>query len=345
MRLGLVAYSDNTGLGNQTHAYYRHLQPARVLLIDRSGNKVEHAFHPERYPDADIIVKGLPDYGQTELFLAGLDVVLMAECSPTQHLLRRAQELGVKTVIVPNWEYFHNLKKTRLLLPDLLLAPSLWHFDEYPGEKKYLPFPIEVSRPVGKDVDTGYNFMHVAGLPIAPDRNGTLTVLQALEHVTARIKMTIFCQKPGYIDELIAQNGIKVPENVQLLQVTSVKNTAELYEGQHVLLMPRRFGGLCLPVNEALGYGLPVIMPDISPNNRWLPGSLLIPARKIDERKMGNQIDIYEADPQALASLVDQIRNGRALYWRLRQQVKQLQEAYGWHTLKPEYIETLSTVV
>lgn len=337
--LGLIAYAEDTGLGSQTKDYFDLLAPAKTMVLDRSvSGRPARPCYPERFPGS-MIVQGLPTYNETEEFLKGLDVVLMAETSPTQNLLRRAKELGIKTVIVTNWEYFHNFQKPSLLLPDLLMPGTLWHFEDLPGPKAYVPYPIKTMIPEFKD--HARNFVHVAGKPISPDRNGTETVLKALQYITSNVKVTIFCQDSAYIDEIITQNDIKVPQNVQLLTPTPVKNTSQLYVDQDVLLLPRRFGGLCLPVNEAIGYGLPVIMPDIKPNNQWLPSSWLIPARKIDERKMAAMIDVHEADAEALAHMIDKIRNGQALYWRMSQQVRSLQYQYSWKSLKPKYIETL----
>lgn len=39
------------------------------------------------------------------------------------------------------------------------------------------------------------------------------------------------------------------------------------------MILPRKYAGLCLPMNEALMSGLPVIMTDIEPNNVILPKS------------------------------------------------------------------------
>lgn len=345
MKLGLIAYADNSGLGSQTQAYHDHLAPFRTMVLDRSGSlKSSYECYPERYPDAWKFVLGLPDFNEVNDFLDGLDVVLMAECSPTEYLLRAAKARDVRTVIVPNWEYFHHFQKPGLISPDLWLAPSLWHFDEYPEPKAYLPFPVDLL-PVDEAVDTVYNFVHIAGMPIAPDRNGTESVLRALEKITTNVNITIFCQKPAYIDEIMQKNDLKVPKNVQLSLRTSVKTTDELYAGQQVLLMPRRFGGLCLPVNEALARGMPVLMTDISPNNEWLPGSWLVPAKLIGERKMASMIKVYDADTDELAHMIDRLRNGRAYAWRLKQQAAHTAEKYSWGVWRDKYIETLSGMV
>ena len=339
MILGLVAYCDDTGLGSQTQAYFDHLKPAKTMVLDRSGAKVDWPCYPERMPGATVI-KGLPVFDEVDQFLDGLDMLLMAENAPTQHMIRRARELGVKTVVVPNYEYFHHLRKPHYAAPDLWLVPSLWHYTDYPDPKSYLPFPIQVE-PVGKPVESVYNFVHIAGRPIFPDRNGTAALLAALRFITSDIKLTIFCQQPDYVNEMLPA---KIPANVQLEVRGPAADVDELYAGQQVMIMPRRFGGLCLPVNEALGRGLPVIMPDIEPNNLWLPSDWLISAKKIDERMMGNLIDIYDVNPAELGSAID-IMTGSTWYAQAQAEVAKLQRYYSWTTLLPKYVETLSDMV
>ena len=72
------------------------------------------------------------------------------------------------------------------------------------------------------------------------------------------------------------------------------------------MVLPRRYAGLCLPMNEALLSGLPVFMPRISPNNVILPDKWTVEANKIDEFKAKAIIDVYDVDPKALAKTVDE---------------------------------------
>ena len=62
----------------------------------------------------------------------------------------------------------------------------------------------------------------------------------------------------------------------------------------------------CLPMNEALAAGLPVIMTDIDPNNKILPQYWLVPAEKKTEFMARTMIDVYSADHAALAGRIAQ---------------------------------------
>jgi len=65
--------------------------------------------------------------------------------------------------------------------------------------------------------------------------------------------------------------------------------------------MPRRYGGACLPMNEALAAGLPVIMTDVDPNNKILPKEWLVSASKKTEFMARIMITVYESNIQELA--------------------------------------------
>lgn len=79
MRLGIIARSDNTGLGNQTRELIKMLNPDRILLIDSrsfNGNKQ----HPDWYSDYQVIkTNGFPKGSEMSAFLREVDVVLSCE--------------------------------------------------------------------------------------------------------------------------------------------------------------------------------------------------------------------------------------------------------------------------
>lgn len=62
----------------------------------------------------------------------------------------------------------------------------------------------------------------------------------------------------------------------------------------------------CLPMNEALASGLPVIMTDIDPNNKILPKHWLVKAEKKTSFLARTVIDVYSADHTDLAGRIAQ---------------------------------------
>ena len=336
MRLGLIARADNRGLGQQTWAVQRHLHPAKTMVVDcPSMQPLE--LHTDRFPGAHI-VRGLPteyDYGQ---FLDGLDVVYTAETGYGD-LWTVTNRLGVKTVLHANYEFLDPRDQ-----PTTWAAPSLWNFDRFPAGATHLPVPIETDRfPVTDKPLTASRFLHVVGRPAVYDRNGTLDLLQALQHVTAPITVTITCQLPGHVGGLISDHQIRTPDNVTLI-VDSVDydNYWTVYDNQHAMILPRRFGGLCLPANEAIGAGIPVIMPDINPNNTWLPAEWLTPGMVSGDFVAKQHIFVHSTPPQVLAAKIDQLATDNDFYVRALAKAHLLREQFSWETLTPRYREVLT---
>jgi glycosyltransferase involved in cell wall biosynthesis len=89
------------------------------------------------------------------------------------------------------------------------------------------------------------------------------------------------------------------------IDTSSPENSADLYNGFDAMVLPRRYAGLCLPMNEALMSGLPVFMTDISPNNEILPNNWLIQSNKINTLMTRVRLDVYDADARELGERID----------------------------------------
>jgi len=335
MKLGLIARADNRGLGQQTWAVQRNLNPAKTMVVDCPSMQPLQ-LHLDRFPGAHIVY-GLPTEHDYATFLHGLDAVYTAETGYGD-LWSVAQRMGVKTVLHANYEFLDHADH-----PTVWAAPSMWNFDRFPSGATYLPVPIETDRfPITDKPLTASRFLHVVGRPAIHDRNGTLDLLQALQHVTATITVTVTCQLPGYVGSLIHDHNISTPNNVTLI-IDSVDrpNYWTVYEDQHALILPRRFGGLCLPANEAIGAGIPVIMPNIDPNNTWLPAEWLTESMLAGDFRAKQHINWYSTKPQVLAAKIDQLALDNDFYIRAVAKAHLLRKQMSWESLTPTYREIL----
>jgi glycosyltransferase involved in cell wall biosynthesis len=354
VRLGLIARCDGSGLGTQTLEAYRHLKPAKTLLINvgHLHNDTTHCnkrSYPERYPDALVCNDWAPDTQLLTQFLSGLDVVFSAETFYTDELVPLARRMGVRTVQQPNWEFM----RLYIPQPDMLAVPSLWHFDEYPEPRTFLPVPIALDRfprtstqnagsPRGATVvNNAQHFLHIVGRPAIHDRNGTPDVLGALRYVKSDIRLTLKCQDVNYLAQL--RMNVHVPPNVEIVtDSTDVRDYWDNYTAGDVMILPRRYGGLCLPANEALGAGMPVIMTNISPNKQWLPAEWLVPATRTSTFMAFNQIDVFQANHVALAAKIDQFASDDGFYAAAKTRADELAKELSWDNLLPEYEKVLT---
>ena len=257
MKTGCIVRADLSGLGFQTRAIAQLLNPDKILLIDSTPFN-DREQHYEWYKDP-IISMGFPDDALVESFLEGLDAVISCEVPYNNNLYKIARRLGVKTILQPNAELNPHFVSKHIDKPDFFFLPSSWYEHEY----QQLRVPYFIIKPpivqprkkiqIKKDVGT-LKVLHFGGRKAAFDRNGTELVqnLPEIEGVT----IDIHDQSEN---EIVDQR--------------------ELYEtGHQIILIPRRYGGLCLPMLEGLSYGLPVLMPNISPNTDELPKDWLLKA-------------------------------------------------------------------
>jgi glycosyltransferase involved in cell wall biosynthesis len=307
MRLGIIARSDNTGLGNQTRELVKMLNPDKILLIDSSFfNKNQQ--HPEWYEDYNCITtkKGMASKEEVYEFLRGLDLVFSCEIFYNPSFISMANKRKIKTVLQYNYEFLDNLSNPDLSLPTILVSPSSWNFSEIVdkfGHKTkvvHLPPPTDAdlfakARDVNKN-KTHRKILHIAGKPAVKDRNGTNTVIEMLKYAKSDFQLVVKSQAPLNIDS----------NDPRLVVDTSSPDAREsLYEGYDAMILPRRYAGLCLPMNEALISALPVFMTNISPNNNVLPQEWLVDSTKVDNLMTRTMLDVYEGDPKMLAKLVD----------------------------------------
>lgn len=349
MRLGMIARADNSGLGIQTYEFARHMKPQKTLVIDVShlANTTSHcnkSTHLDRFPGS-IVHRGWEPSAKTiATFLDGLDVVYTAETPYSPYFMGMATERGIKTVIAPNYEFFD-----RDYHPDLLAVPTLWHFDDFPEPKVHLPVPIALDRweRADRQPQAGgspvRHFLHVVGRPAVHDRNGTTIVLDALVHVREPMALTLRCQDVSYLQSVIS--SITIPDHVTItVGGGDVRDYWDLYRDGDVMLMPRRYGGLCLPAQEAIGAGMPVIMPDVEPNNSWLPAEWLVEAFPLIELIVRNRIMVNAVTPENLAAKMDEFASP-GFYAAAVSAAQQLAHDYSWDSLRAEYDRTFRRLI
>lgn len=346
MRLGLIARADDTGLGNQTLEFYRHMHPAKTMVVDISHLNGNPNYF-ERYPDAQII-HGFPRTADIDTFLQDLDVVFLAESPYNYWLYERARQLGVKTACQYNYEFFDWYSHPHLPTPDLLIAPSKWHYDKVEEFAKaraikhvYLHCPVNRELLPFVEKRQAKKFLHIAGKPAAVDRNGTETVLDCVEYLQQDVEVYVTVQSPKYLEDWIKRG--KGNPKLHFLDTSAVSDYAELYKNMDVLLFPRRYGGNCLPLNEALSTGMPVIMPDISPNNSWLPQQWLLPADKVGEFKPRMVIDVFGVKPEVLAAKIDELATMPDFVDQSRM-ADTIAKQIDWAILAPRYREELEAL-
>lgn len=333
---GLVARCDSTGLGYQTLALAKMLKPDKILLIDSTPfNSSKQNF--DWYDGFNVDkAMGFPDISIYKQWFQGLTHVLTCETFYNDYAVNHAMRQGIKTYNQLNAEFYSHA----VTPPTKFLMPSYWHLESYqeryPDRVMYLPPPLfpndfKEARDVNFTRWDTPRFLHVVGKWASKDRNGTKSLLEALQYTSSEFELVIKSQYP--LDFTHEDKRIK-------WDIGNTENQTDLYKDFDALIYPRRYGGLALPMNEALMSGLPVIMTDISPNNRVLPEEWLVQAEVHEYLQTRIMLDVYNADAQDLASKIDWFCNTDLAHEKAL--AFEIGMSYAADNLKDKYLEVLA---
>lgn len=307
MNLCIIARADLTGLGVQSRNWVRLLKPKKLVVINSTmfNNNEQHL---EWYKGYDgYTINGFIKNHEIIPILRNIDVLLTFEIPYNYQLISVAKTMGVKTIIQNNWEFTDYLRQPALPLPDLLVNHSYWHLEDqknlWPDITEYCATPvfIEDYDPImleNMDRDlTKRRFLHVAGRRTYEDRNGTNDLLAAVKLIPKEIDFELVIKTQSADINEFDDPRITVDR-------TAPVDEKELYRNFDALIMPRRYGGACLPMNEALASGMPVIMTHIDPNDKILPKEWLVKSRHDGTFMTRTTIDLFSADHKALADKI-----------------------------------------
>lgn len=327
MRVGVVSPLTDRGLGIQSWEAARHLD-ASVLHVETKDPSAPS--HPERFRNATRTrwAAGL-DPKVVMPWLRTVDVVYAAETFYDSRFTKWAQAASTTTVLHANPEFYTGADQ-----PTRLWSATPWRADVMPSRTEVVPFPVATDRFTPADPHDGpCRWLHVAGKRALADRNGTDVVVDALRHITRPCEL-----------RLVVQHG-EVPSlpdlpNVKVTVMAPPADYWRLYDDADALVLPRRYGGLCLPVQEACAAGLAVLMPDLVPNGVW-PGPR-VPAEFLRKVTMPvGRVPVYDVKPRVLAQAMDALADPAV---RAGFQAESLAWAdeHSWRRQGPRWLESFA---
>ncbi len=237
-------------------------------------------------------------------------------------------------------EFLEYLQDTNLPVPDLFAAPSMWHYQDVPFiNKAFLPVPVDRERLPFQQRVRVKTILHNAGQTLLDDRNGTEIFLKSLPLLDEHLKVIIYTQHP-----------IKLPQQKVkckiILRDKDVKNYWDIYQEGDLLVLPRKFGGLCLPLNEACSRGMLVLMSDISPQKGILPKMTLVEPASVKPVQTQALLESYSVTPERLADKINHLtRCDMEVIGSLCHQSQIYANGISWEFLKPLYLKVMSMLV
>jgi hypothetical protein len=343
MRLGLVAYGTKTGLGYQTAALHQQLQPAKTLLLDLSRHK-GMPLHREWFEGGHVrVADGAPRGEDMQWILTDIDLILMCESPLSWDLVTHARNYGIRTVVQYNYEFLDHLRRPELPAPTVWASPSLWNVERLTGPTFGrvwpLPVPVDTDDIPQREVTEARVFGHVGGRPTIADRNGTLDFIEtarACADLDAR--WLLWCQQP-------TQEVLDAIQGSPVELCGEATRRADMFAEVDVMIRPRRFGGLCLPTQEACAAGIPSVMTDVDPNNRWLPPGWLVPAKPAGVVRAKADVELWSVDRDALEAKVRELHGSPDIVRNMAGEARSLGAGLSWDVMRPVYWAFLRQVM
>lgn len=340
MKVGLIARSEDRGLGNLTWEWAQHMRPDRVLLV-----VPRHAIpqRPERYAEHDVtVVQWNPEApaldaageAQVRKWLGGLDVVYSAETFYDWRICTWARAAGARTVCHVMPEFYRHGQPDAPPGPDVWWAPTGWRLEHLDPQTRVVPVPVATERfrrarrtPPSPEPVT---WLHPAGTRAAADRNGSRLFLTALRHLREPHRVIVKAQSGRW-------DGLRAARSVDVVTGHAAGEYWQLFDGADGVVLPRRYGGLSLPAQEAMAAGCALLMTDVEPQRSEWPIVRLAAAagKPTSIRTSAGSIPVVGTDPRTIAAAMDELARDRAALRAARRAALEWAQAHSWETLRP----------
>jgi len=335
---GLIARADDRGLSHITWEMARHLKPDRILLVDMNDERFPT--HHYRYDGlTPIIVEwnvGTPPPPQ---FFDGLDVVFTAETFYGLEPLAAQHDVKTINYLMPEFYRANDTPPTETWLPTSWLNEHVPHDRIVP-----LPCPTDRWRHSKHDDRTRLRTKHdtlrvvmPAGNTAMHDRNGAKLFLQALRHVDQQIDVTVWTQDRAF------PVANRLPGCVTYRLRRRARNYWEIAYGAHLVVIPRRYGGLCLPAIEALGAGAALAMNDCEPNAMWPIEPISCKPGLAVTAPFG-EISTWDSEPRDIAMMLNHFASDVALTRERQDEARTWAIEHSWQNEAEKWRAAITSV-
>lgn len=348
MRIGWMCRMTARGLGYQTRDFATNMPDVAPLIVDNPADaNLGYQNRPDWYPPGTPVVQlvdgRLEPASTVRSWLAECDVIGSAETLYDDRVYEWAAARGVATVVHSNPEFYrHHLRPhaRKHPAPTMWMLPTPWLADRYPPGTPVVPVPPPTppGRLAADPHDGPLRVLHVIGHRAAGDRNGTAGFLRSASYIDYPAEFTVTCQDADLpnLDAVFPRGSVT---DIRLVGPTD--DRWDLYRGHDVLVIPRRYGGLCVPALEAMAAGLAVALPNVSPNTMW-PIVPISASLNGWHAAPGGRVPAVTPNPRHVGSVINKLAAHRDLLRQAQTAAADWAATNTWEALTPVYLEHLT---
>jgi glycosyltransferase involved in cell wall biosynthesis len=332
LRLGLVGWASDTGVGMEIRDALRYLPVTAVFYLDHPG-KPPSADFKGKIEGASNLLPKMNAFIETNQ----IDTILTWETPGSWDFPSLWQSKGIRWFCVVHYDWFAPKqipawKIAKIIAPFEQVATDLRAV--YGLDSRVLPVPIDLERLPFRQRQKAERFVTVYGHGGHGDRRSIVQMMDAWRLMGDQAPpLLIRAQK--VIKEL--EGGL--PANVSV-HFQNLLKTSDLYAGHDVALFPSKYEGVGISLMEAQACGLPVITTDMEPMRSIAPDYLVPGEPGKIEIMQDHWVATCTATP---AAIVDRVKK---LYQENISEASnaarfRIQENYSWPVLQDRWINLL----
>jgi len=341
-RIGLIAYSNNSGLGTIAFNFRKHLPISSQFIIKHPIKGTHDINIPYTFGDIETTEVQLLRY----LDKCSPEIVIIIETPFNFKFFKLLHDRGIKIILIPMIDSI-GVKK---FIPyeeyiDLVINfTNIGHkiyTDQWNKKHIYLPYPIDTGYFKPSKILPKFTFTHSAGWGGAHYRKATdlvFTAFRQLQYIDKTMSTLYLHGQPGENKYSLYNKNISTT-----LCIKDFKEAKDIYTKGKIYVAPSRREGLGLPILEAMSCGLPVITTNAPPMNEWFPVDYPLLINTIEQAtlKYGDNL-MYTPNTYNLLEKMRFAQNNMEEMVKLGQTNRAIiQNNYSWKILRSKYMEYL----
>lgn len=334
MRLGLVGWASDTGVGMELRDALRHLPVTAAFYMDHPGKPPSADFKGKTQGSSDLLPK-MTAFIETNK----IDTILSWETPGIWEFPSLWQAKGIRWYCVAHYDWFAPKqipawKKAKIIVPFGQAGLGLRMI--YGLESTTLSVPVDLERLPFRQRHKAERFVTVYGHGGPGDRRSIVQIMEAWRMMGDQAPpLLVRAQK--VIKEL--EGGL--PFNVTV-HFENLLKASDLYANADVALLPSKYEGVGLSLIEAQACGLPVITTNLEPMRSIAPDYLVSGEVGKIEIMQDHWVATCTAHPASIVERVKALFN-QDISEASKEARFRVQKDYSWAVLRDKWIQHLET--
>lgn len=337
MKLAVVGWAGDSGVGRELINAVRHLPVACAFILDNPAKKTRKDLLAET-PCHFATPEDLPRQMRLFIDCHKPDTILSWEVPGHWSFPEIWAGQSLRWVHMVHWDWFSTepahmqaWKTATLLAPNKMCQEGLQGVGL---ASTLLPVPVDTKRLAFRERGRVETFISVYGYGGIHDRRSIQEILEAWRRIKNPPRLVIKAQKP------VTEIKGDPPEGV-VVELGNLHEPEDLYLWGDVALQPSRYEGVGISMIEAQACGIPVIAVDAPPMDEIVLGSRVPVAQVLQIKMFSKILPSYVPSVDGIVEAVSRFAGSDISELSMNVRVW-VDGKFSWNVLRDKWIKTLS---